>query len=79
MARGPEKNGLSAPADAIDRTATIHRCFGGIDYASRDWPRHQRDAGSYDAIGRIRNVLTVHHCTGLFSTCGYEPSYQQRR
>jgi hypothetical protein len=81
--------GLSAPADSINRTATIHRCStpyantrgtdaGGHD-GSRDRPRPQHDAGPYDAPDRIRNVLAVHYGTGLFSVCGHESSYQHRR
>jgi hypothetical protein len=80
---------LSAPANSINRTATIHRCSrpysntsgtnaGGHHGAhNRPWPQH--DAGPYDAPDRILNVLAVHHGTGLFSACGHEPSYQQRR
>jgi hypothetical protein len=80
---------LSAPADSIDRTAAIHRCAtphantrgadAGGHYGSRDRPRPQHDAGPYDATRRVRNVLAVHHGTGLFSARGHEPGYQQRR
>jgi hypothetical protein len=51
----------------------------GGHHGSRDRPRPQHDAGPYDAPGRIRNILAVHYGTGLFSACGHEPSYQQRR
>jgi hypothetical protein len=47
----------SASADTIDRTATIHRSSGG--HRTRDRPRHQPDAGSYDATGRITYVLAA--------------------
>ena len=80
---------LSAPADSIDRAATIHRCSwpysnsrgtdAGGHHGSRDGPRPQHDAGPYDASDRIGNVLAVHYGTGLFTACGHEPSDQQRR
>jgi hypothetical protein len=80
---------MSAPADSINRAATIHRCStpypntrgtdAGGHHGSRDRPRPQHDAGPYDASGRILNVLAVHYGTGLFSACGHEPGYQQRR
>lgn len=80
---------LSAPADSINRAATIHRCSRtysnttGTDarghHGSRDRPRPQHDAGPYDTPHGIRNVLAVHYGAGLFGACGHEPSYQQRR
>jgi hypothetical protein len=80
---------VSAAADAIDRTAAIHRrspshsnargADAGGHYRSRDRPRPQYDAGPYDATSRILNVLAVHHGTGLFSARGDEAGYQQRR
>jgi hypothetical protein len=83
------RNARLAPADAIDRAATIHRCSrpysntngtdAGGHHGSRDRPRSQHDSGPYDAPDRIRHVLAVHHGTGRFSACGHEPSYQQRR
>jgi hypothetical protein len=80
---------LSAPADAVDRAATIHRCSSphshargtdpGSHHGSRYRPRSQHDSGPHDATNRIRNVLAVHHRTSLFSARGYEPTYQQHR
>jgi hypothetical protein len=80
---------LSAPADSINRTATIHRCSGphsntrgtdaGGHHGSRDRPRPQHNAGSCDAADGILNVLAVHYGIGLFSARGHEPSYQQCR
>jgi hypothetical protein len=76
-----DKRPFSAPARAIDRTATIHGCPWGANagghHGSRDRSWAQHDSGPYDATGRILNVLTVHHGTGLFRACGYEASYQQ--
>jgi hypothetical protein len=76
----------SAPADPINRTATIHRCSwphsdssgtdAGGHHGSRDWAGPQHDAGPYDAPDRIRNVLAVHHGTGRFSARAYEPRYK---
>jgi hypothetical protein len=67
------------PADAIDRTATIHRCSWPY-HGSRDRAGPQHDAGPYDASGRICNVLAVHYgSTGLLTACNHENSYQQRR
>jgi hypothetical protein len=66
----------SAPAYSIDWTTAIHRSSGS--YRTRDRPRHQPDAGSYDATGRITNVLAVDHSTGRFTGCDHEPGDQQR-
>jgi hypothetical protein len=81
--------GISAPADSIYWTATVHRRSGphsntcgadaGGHHGSRDRSRPQNHAGPYDASSRIRNVLAVNYGTGLFSACGHEPSCQQRR
>jgi hypothetical protein len=78
----------SAPADPINRTATIHRCSwpysdssgtdAGGHRGSCDRPRHQPDAGSYDATGRITYVLAVDHGTGRFTACDHESGDQQR-
>jgi hypothetical protein len=88
-AKGSDAQWLSAPADAVDRAATVHRCSRphsntrGTDarghHGSRDRPRSQYDAGPYDAPGRIRNVLAVHYGTGLFTARNHETGYQQRR
>jgi hypothetical protein len=59
-----------------DGTTAIHRSSGS--YRTRDRPRHQPYAGSYDATGRITNVLAVDHGTGLFTACDHEPGDQQR-
>ena len=79
----------SAPAYPIDRTAAIHRCScphadsSGTDtgghYGSSDRPRHQPDTGSYDATGRITNVLAVDHGTGRFTACDHRPGGDQQR
>ena len=79
------RNARLAPADAIDRAATIHRCSrpysntngtdAGRHHGSRDRPRPHHDSGPYDAADGIRNILAVHHRTGLFSARGYEPTY----
>jgi hypothetical protein len=65
-----------APSDTIDWAAAI---YGSADRGgSRNRPRSQHDTGPRDATGRITSVLAIHYGTGLFSTCCYEPSYQQR-
>jgi hypothetical protein len=72
----------SAPADAIHRTATIHRRsrpYRLSRRSSRDRPWAQHDARSSDATGRITDILAVNDGASLFRTCGYEASYQQRR
>jgi hypothetical protein len=68
------------PANAIDRTATIHwgsrpYCFSRDRSCDRPWSQH--DAGRYDATDGIRNVLAVHHGVGFLCACGYKPSCQQ--
>jgi hypothetical protein len=64
----------SAPAHAIDRTATVHgrsrRDRSSCDRGSCDWPRVQHDAGPCDATGGIRDVLAVHYSIRLFGACG---------
>lgn len=78
---------LSAPSSSIDRAATVRGCScphshtRGTDprrHGSCNRTRHQPNAWSRDATGRIANVLAVDHRTGLFSARGYEPAYQQR-
>ena len=75
----------SAPADAIDRTATIHRCptpysntrsTDADGRGSRNRPGPEHDTRPGDAIGGIAYVRTIHHGIGLLGACGYEPSYQ---
>jgi hypothetical protein len=75
----------SAPADAIDRTATIHRCptpysntrsTDADGRGSRNRPGPEHDTRPDDATGRIAHVRTIHRGIGLLSACGYEPSYQ---
>ena len=72
LARRSE-DGLSASSDSINRAATIHGSSGG--YHARDRPSHQPDAGSYDAAGRIANVLAVDHGTGRFTACDHESGH----
>jgi hypothetical protein len=73
----------STPADAIDRTAAIHRSArphpntGGADANTRHGPRYQHDAGSCHAANGIRHVLAVHHGAGLFCTRGQKPCDHQ--
>lgn len=68
----------SAPADAIDRPATIHRrsrphCLSGRSACDR--PRRQHNAGPRHATGGIANVLAVHHGAGFFGACRHEPGH----
>jgi hypothetical protein len=76
-----DANRQSAPNVAI--YGTVHRTAridAWSNNGSRDGPRPQHNTGLYDATGRISNVLAVdHRRAGLFSACGYEPSYQQRQ
>jgi hypothetical protein len=76
----------SAPAHAIDRTSTIHRCSGSHahsrcsdtwgHHSTCDRPRAQHDARPHDAAGRITDVLAIDHGTRLFSACGYESGHE---
>jgi hypothetical protein len=72
---------LSAPADSIDRTTTIHRSsrpYGFSRRSSRDRPRSQHHAGPRDATGGIIHVLAVHHGgAGHLGARGYESGNQQ--
>jgi hypothetical protein len=73
---------LSAPADSVDRTATVHRSSSPNPYArradarsryrTRYGPRPQHDPGSSDATGRITDILAVNHGAGLFRARGEE-------
>jgi hypothetical protein len=78
--RGAPCGDLSAPADSIDRTTTIHRSSRPYRFSrrsSRDRARSQHHAGPHDATGGITHVLAVHHGAGLLGACGYESGYQQ--
>jgi hypothetical protein len=78
--------GVSASADSIDRTTTIHRSSSphsdanGTDargyHRARDRSRPQYDTGPYDASNGIGNILAVDHGIGWFTACGHERSYQ---
>src|SRR5438445_9074297 len=79
----------ATPAASINRTAAIHRCSRpysnsrGTDawghHGPCDRPRPQHDTGPYDAPDGVGNVLAIHNGTGVFSACGHESNYQQRR
>jgi len=81
----PRKMALS-PANAVDRTTTIHRRArpyadtgsadtGGHD-GSRDRPRPQDHAWPGDATDGIFHILTVYDGVGLLCASGDETSRQ---
>ena len=73
------KSAWSAPANAIDRAATVHGCAGGHHRRACNRPRAQHDTGPCDAARRVADIRAVNDGAGRFRACGHEAGNQHCR